>query len=170
MRLKRRWQHRDRLSLGSDIRVRSTRLVVSVHDSTLDWGRLNNVLGHVSWTQVWAASLCTKFGLNIDSLLKKNTLQQRVLVSKHQALVGGGAVSRLEVMEVGLMDADGLFELLYVLSSTFTEGSLSLSVPLLSLFGSRIDRLAAALPLGLLRLLGGIGSRGYRRVMIAFRA
>jgi len=113
--------------------------VVSVHNSTLDWGRLNNVLGHVSWTQVWAASLCTKFGLNIDSLLKKNTLQQRVLVSKHQALVGGGAVSRLEVMEIGLMDADGLFELLYVLSSTFTEGSLSLSVPLLSLFGSRID-------------------------------
>jgi hypothetical protein len=37
------------------------------------------------------------------------------------------------------MDADSLFELLYVFSSTFSECSLSLSVPLLSLFGSRID-------------------------------
>ena len=139
MGLKRRWQYRDGLGLGSDVRVRSARLVVSVHNSTLNWWRLDDVLRHMSGTQVGATSLCTKFGLNIDSLLKKNTLKQRVLVSKHQALIGGGAVSRLEVMEVGLMDADGLFELLYVLSSTFTEGSLSLSVPLLSLFGSRID-------------------------------
>lgn len=142
---------------------------MSVHNSTLDWGRLNYVLRHMSWSQVGATSLCTKLGLNIDSLFKKDTLKKRILVSKHQTLIGSSAVGRLEVMEVGLMDTDGLFELLYVFSSTFSESSLSLSVPLLSLFGSRIDRFAAALPLRLLRLLGGIG-RGYRRVMIAFRA
>jgi hypothetical protein len=73
-------------------------------------------------------------------------------------------------MEVGLMDTDRFFELLYVFSSTFSKSSLSLSVPLLSLLGSRIDRLATAFPLGLLRLLGRIRSRGYRRVVIALRA
>lgn len=112
---------------------------MSVHNSTLDWRRLNYVLRHMSRSQVGATSLCTKFGLNIDSLFEKNTLEQRILVSKHQTLIGSSAVSRLEIMEVGLMDTDGLFELLYVFSSTFTESSLSLSVPLLSLFGSRID-------------------------------
>lgn len=48
-------------------------------------------------------------------------------------------MGRLEVMEVGLMDADGLFELLNVFGSAFSEGSLSLSVSLLSFFGRGID-------------------------------
>lgn len=143
---------------------------MSVHYRTLDRRRLNEVLRHMGWSQVRTTRLGAKLSLDIDSLFEKNTLEKRVLVSKHQTLIGGSAVSRLEVVEVGLMDADGLFELLYVFSSAFTKSSLSLSVPLLSLFGSRIDRFAAALPLGLLRLLGGIGSRGYRRVMIALRA
>jgi hypothetical protein len=47
---------------------------MSVHDSTLDWGRLNDVLRHMGRSQVGTASLCTKLGLNIDSLLEKNTL------------------------------------------------------------------------------------------------
>jgi hypothetical protein len=112
---------------------------MSVHDSTLDWGRLNYVLRHMSRSQVGATSFCAKLSLDIDSLLEKNTLKERILVSKHQTLIGSSAVSRLEVMEVRLMDANGLFELLYIFSSTFSESSLSLSVPLLSLFGSRID-------------------------------
>lgn len=37
------------------------------------------------------------------------------------------------------MDADGLFELLYVFRSTFSKSSLSLSVPLLSFLRSRIN-------------------------------
>jgi hypothetical protein len=52
-------------------------------------------------------------------------------------------VGRLKVMEVGLMDTDRFFELLYVFSSTFSKSSLSLSVPLLSLLGSRIDLVIA---------------------------
>jgi len=67
------------------------------------------------------------------------------------------------------MDADGLFELLDVFGSAFSECSLSLSVSLLSFFGCSIDRLAAALPLGLLSLLGSIG-RGYPRVVVPVRA
>jgi hypothetical protein len=93
----------------------------------------------MSWSQVRTTSLGTKLSLNIDSFFKKNTLEKRVLISKHQAFVGGSAVGRLKVMEVGLMDADGLFELLYVFSSTFSKSSLSLSVPLLSFLRSRID-------------------------------
>jgi hypothetical protein len=76
MRLQRRWQYRNGLSLRSDIRVRSTRLVVSVHDSALNRGRLNEVLGHMSWSQVRTTSLCTKLSLDIDSFFKKNTLEK----------------------------------------------------------------------------------------------
>jgi hypothetical protein len=112
---------------------------MSVHNSTLNWRRLNYVLGHMSRSQVWTTGLCAKLSLNIDSLFKKNTLKKRILVSKHQTLIGSSAVGRLEVVKVGLMDANGLFELFYVLCSTFSESSLSLSVPLLSLFGSRIN-------------------------------
>lgn len=40
---------------------------MSVHDSALDRGRLDEVLGHMSWSQVRTASLGTKLSLNIDS-------------------------------------------------------------------------------------------------------
>lgn len=93
----------------------------------------------MGWSQARTTRLGAKFSLDIDSLFEENTLEKRVLVSKHQTLIGSRAVSRLEVVEVGLMDADGLFELLYVFSSAFTKSSLSLSVPLLSFYGSRID-------------------------------
>lgn len=45
----------------------------------------------------------------------------------------------LEVVEVGLVDANGLLELLDVFRATFSEGGLSLAVPLLSLLGRGID-------------------------------
>lgn len=129
---------------------------MSVHYGTLNRRWLNNVLWHVSWPQVWTTSLCAKLGLDVNSyrlgqfeirgdhpgrrtLLEENTLKERVLVSKHQALVGGGAVSRLKIMEVRFMDSDGLFELLYVFGAAFSKGGLSLSVPLLSLLGCCVD-------------------------------
>jgi hypothetical protein len=45
----------------------------------------------------------------------------------------------LEVVKVGLMDTDGLLELLDVLSPALSEGGLSLPVPLLALLGRSID-------------------------------
>lgn len=67
-------------------------------------------------------------------------------------------MSRLEVVEVGFMDANCLFELLYVFGAALSEGSLSLPVSLFALFRRGVDGLAATLPLGLLSLLGsGIG-------------
>lgn len=48
-------------------------------------------------------------------------------------------MSSLEVGQVLLMGADGLFQLLDVLGATFSEGRLSLTVPLLPLLRSRID-------------------------------
>lgn len=56
------------------------------------------------------------------------------------------------------MDANCLFELLYVFGAALSEGSLSLPVSLFALFRRGVDGLAATLPLGLLSLLGsGIG-------------
>jgi hypothetical protein len=70
----------------------------------------------------------------------------------------------LEVSEVLLMSADGLFELLDVLGSPLSEGGLSLTVPLLPLFRRCIDRLAPPFPLRLLILLscGGRGGFSFR--------
>lgn len=93
----------------------------------------------MSRAQVGAASLGSKLGLDIDTLLEEDTFQERVLVSEHQTLIGGGAVSRLEVVEVGLMDTDGLFELLYVFGTTLSEGGLSLPVPLFAFLGRGVD-------------------------------
>lgn len=89
--------------------------------------------------QVGTARLGAKFGLDIDALFKENTLEEGVLVPQHQTFVGGGAVGRLEVVEVGLMDANGLLELLDVLSAALSESGLGLSVSLFALLRSSVD-------------------------------
>ena len=73
------------------------------------------------------------------TLLQEDTLKKGVLVAQHQALVSGSAVGRLEALQVALMDADGLLELLDVLGATLAEGSLGLAVALLALLRGRID-------------------------------
>jgi hypothetical protein len=73
------------------------------------------------------------------TLLKKDALQEGVLVAQHQALVGGGAMSSLEAVKVRLMDADGLLELLDVLGAALAEGRLGLAVTLLPLLRGSID-------------------------------
>ena len=48
-------------------------------------------------------------------------------------------MGRLEVVQVGFVDANGLFELLDILGPAFSEGSLCLSVPLLAFLGCGVD-------------------------------
>ena len=48
-------------------------------------------------------------------------------------------MSPLEAVEVGLMDADGLLELLDVFGASLTESGLSLTVALLTFLGGGID-------------------------------
>lgn len=73
--LKRRGQRASGLGLGCDVRVRSTRLVMTVHYGSLNRGWLDNVLWHMSRSQVWAARLCAKLSLDINSLLKEDALK-----------------------------------------------------------------------------------------------
>lgn len=73
------------------------------------------------------------------TLLKENALEERVLVSEHQAFFGGGAVRRLKVVQVGLMDANGLLELLDIFGASFAKGGLGLSVALFALLRGCID-------------------------------
>lgn len=67
------------------------------------------------------------------TFLEQDTLEQRVLVAQHQALVSSATMGCLEVVEIGLVDPDGLFELLDVLCAPFSERGLRLPVPLLAL-------------------------------------
>lgn len=73
------------------------------------------------------------------TLFKKDSLQEGVLITKHQTLVGSSAVGRLEAVKVGLMDADSFLELLDIFGSSLSEGCLRLSIALLALFGGSID-------------------------------
>lgn len=67
------------------------------------------------------------------TFLEKNSLKKRVLVPEHQAFVGGIAMSRLEVVQIGLVHADGFLKLFDVLSTALTKRSLGLPVSLLTL-------------------------------------
>lgn len=73
------------------------------------------------------------------TLLEQNALQQRILVSQHEALIHCRSVSCIEVVETVFLDTDGRLELLYILGTSLTEGSLSLPVTLLSLLRGCID-------------------------------
>lgn len=72
MRLKRGWEACVWLGFGSDVGVRSAGLMMSVHNGPLHRGWLDQVLRHMSWAQVRAASLGSKLGLDIDTLLEEN--------------------------------------------------------------------------------------------------
>jgi hypothetical protein len=63
----------------------------------------------MSWTKIWTASLGSQFGLDINTFLKENTFQQRILVPQHQTLVGCRPVSGLETVEIRFMGANSLF-------------------------------------------------------------
>lgn len=78
-------------------------------------------------------------GATAHTFLEKDPFKERVLVAKHQALICSAAVSSLQAVEVRLMDADGLLQLLNVFGATLTEGCLGLTVALLALLGSGID-------------------------------
>lgn len=140
--------------------------MVSVQNGTLNGRRLNHILRHVRWSQVWAASLGLKLGLDINSFLEKDALQQRILVAQHQAFIGSASVSCLEIGEIRLMDSNRLFQLLDVLCAALPKGGLRLAVPLLPLLRGSINRLSTALALcwlsfrGSRRTLLMVGSRG----------
>lgn len=67
------------------------------------------------------------------TFLEKNSLKQRVLIPKHQAFVGGIAMSGLEVVQVGFVHPNSLLKLFDVLSPALTKRSLCLPVALLAL-------------------------------------
>jgi hypothetical protein len=71
--------------------------------------------------------------LDIDTFFQQNTLEQRILVPKHQALVRRCPMTLLEVLESLFMVLDGSFELLDVLGTSLTERGLRLAISLLPL-------------------------------------
>lgn len=73
------------------------------------------------------------------TFLEKNSLEQRVLISQHQTLIGGRSVALLQRLQRVLVPLDRGLELLDILGPPFAKGRLSLSVPLLALFRRRID-------------------------------
>jgi len=102
-----------------------------------------------------------KLCLYIDSFFEQDAFEQRVLVAQHQALVGSAPMGRLKVVQVGLVDSDGLFELLDILCAPLSERRLRLPIPLLTLLGSGVDWFTASLAFGWLALLW----RGLRRII-----
>ncbi len=105
----------------------------------MDGWWLNKILGHVCRSESWAASLCLQFGVDIDALFEQDAFKQGVLVAEHETLISSVAVSCLEIVQIGLMNTDGLFQLLDVLGAAFTERSLSLPVSLLTLLRRSVD-------------------------------
>lgn len=67
--LDRRRQRDTRLGLGRNVGVGSARLMMSIHDGSLDCRRLNQILRHMGWSQVGTSRLGLEFGLNIDACL-----------------------------------------------------------------------------------------------------
>lgn len=73
------------------------------------------------------------------TLLEQNSLQQGVLVPQHKTLIGCSAVILLKSLQAIFITLDGRLELTDILSATFTESRLRLSVALLTLLGGCID-------------------------------
>ena len=68
------------------------------------------------------------------TFLKQNAFEQRIFVSEHETVVGGGTMALLERGEGVVVLLDGGLELFDIFGATFTEGSLRLTVALLALF------------------------------------
>lgn len=107
----------------------------------------------MSRAQVWTARLSSKLSLHVNALLKKNALQERVLVAEHQTFIGSCSMGTLQIVQVGLMHANSLLELLDVLSTTLSESGLRLAIALLAFLRSSVNRLATTLTLRLLLIL-----------------
>lgn len=67
------------------------------------------------------------------TFLQENSLEQRILVPEHQALISGRTMTLLEGPQSVFVLLDRCLELLDVLGSTFSERRLGLSVALLAL-------------------------------------
>lgn len=65
-----------------------------------------------------------------STFFKEDTLEERVLIPKHQTLVGGVTVSSLELVEILLVHTDCFLQLLDVLRTPLAESGLSLAIPL----------------------------------------
>jgi hypothetical protein len=130
-----------RLALGSNVRVGTSRLMVTVDQGSLDWWWLHHILGHMSWAEIGAAGFSSELSLHINTLLEQDTLKQRVLIAQHQTFVGSCAMRCLQVVKIGFVNTNGLFKLLDVFGSTFSKSSLCLSVALLTFFRGGVDLL-----------------------------
>lgn len=96
------------------------------------------------------------------TFLEEDALEQGILVSEHQAFLGGSAMGRLKIVEVGLVDTDGFLELLDVLGASLAEGGLGLAVPLLAFLRGCVDlkqEESSGQPWCLARERGGVGDR-----------
>ena len=64
---------------------------------------------------------CPQLGGDVDALLHEDAFQQRVLVAKHEDLVGGIARRLLEARQLFFVVLDGGFEVLDVFGPAFAE-------------------------------------------------
>lgn len=72
-------------------------------------------------------------GTSRHTFLQENSLEQRILVPEHQALISGRTMTLLEGPQSVFVLLDRCLELLDVLGSTFSERRLGLSVALFAL-------------------------------------
>jgi hypothetical protein len=68
------------------------------------------------------------------TFLEKDSLQQRVLIPQHQTFICGTAMTLLQALQRIFIALDGGLELTDILGPSLAEGSLRLSVALLTLF------------------------------------
>lgn len=73
------------------------------------------------------------------TLLEQYPFQQRILVPEHQTLIRRVAVTLLQCLQSVFMVLDRRLQLLDILCSPLPKSGLSLTVPLLPLFGCGID-------------------------------
>jgi hypothetical protein len=68
------------------------------------------------------------------TLFEKNPFQEGIFVSEHKTFVRGTSMALLKTLQILFVELDGALQLFDVLCPALSEGSLSLSVPLLSFF------------------------------------
>jgi hypothetical protein len=73
------------------------------------------------------------------TFFEQDTLEQRVLIAQHQALVSSRTVTLLQRAEGIFVLLDRRFKLLDVLCSPLSERGLSLSIPLLAFLRRCVD-------------------------------
>jgi hypothetical protein len=83
------------------------------------------------------------------TFLYQYALEERILVSQHQTLVGRGAMACLQGLNGFLLQLDGALQLFNIFCAAFSERRLGLSIALLALLGGGIYLF--------IRLAGGSG-------------